>query len=61
MPRRRLHEELDLEEDGAARPEMKHRRETYLRSEDSEVRESLREDVRNDAREDSRANGSPRS
>jgi hypothetical protein len=60
MPRRRLNEELDLEDDRLARPEMKHRRETYLRSEDGEVRESVREGVRNDAREDSRANCSPR-
>lgn len=61
MPRKRLNEELDLEEQQRARPELEHRRETYLRSEDSEARESLREGVRNDAREDSRANCSPRS
>jgi hypothetical protein len=60
MPRRKAKDELDLEVDRLAKPELNDRRETYLRSEDSEVRESVREGVRNDAREDSRANCSPR-
>jgi hypothetical protein len=55
MPRRRLSEELDLEEQKPLRPELKHRREEYLRSEDTETRECEREGVRRDAREDSRA------
>ena len=62
MPaRRRLKDELDLEERRRLRPELKHRRKEYIRSEDSMTRECEREGVRHDAREDSRANCSPRS
>lgn len=61
MPRRRLNEELGLEELRRAKPELKHRRESYIRSEEVIPRECVRTGVRHDAREDSRAGFSPRS
>jgi hypothetical protein len=61
MPKRRLKDELDLEEQRRMRPEFKRRRESFLRSEDSVTRECEREGVRHDAREDSRVGFSPRS
>jgi hypothetical protein len=60
MPRRRLNEELVLEEHRRVKPELKHRRENYIRSDEIVVRECERGGARYDAREDSRAGFVPR-